>query len=192
MRARQGQAPAWLTDIPGLLRLQRSFLERWAGYSRTVGDLAGSGTIDPGDWIEGYMKFWSDTIADVGEWMRESQGERRPPDEPLRVYRAQVQPRQRTTSFDIDVPNAAFGTPGDRRTKITLVTDGLLRKGGGRMLDPHKNVTFHPSVVSVSDPRSSLKLFDLLNVVRAGDVYRGVIWTAEKTVPVAAVEVDVV
>jgi hypothetical protein len=176
---------SWLT-------LQQSFVSRLANYYRGVGQLVAAGSMEPREWIEGGANFWSDVLADMGDWAhRESGGQLRPTTEWMPRLREQVRAGKLTAKVPINVPIEAF--PDDKKadTKITLVTDGLGRVGGGVKLSYKKNVELVPETVDRSQPYSELKLFDLPQLV-PGSVYAGLVWAKETQLPVAAVELEVV
>lgn len=176
---------SWLT-------LQQSFLSRLANYYRGVGQLVAAGSMEPREWIEGGASFWSDVLADMGDWTRrESGGQLRPTTEWMPRLREQIRAGKLTAKVPINVPIEAF--PDDKKAdaKITLVTDGLGRVGGGVKLSYKKNVELVPETVDRSQPYSELKLFDLPQLA-PGSVYAGLVWAKETQLPVATIEIEVV
>jgi hypothetical protein len=105
--------------------------------------------------------------------------------------REQVRAGKLTAKVPINVPIEAF--PDDKKAvaKITLVTDGLGRVGGGVKLSYKKNVELVPETVDRSQPYSELKLFDLPQLA-PGSVYAGLVWAKETQLPVATIELEVV
>jgi hypothetical protein len=90
------------------------------------------------------------------------------------------------------VPIEAFSDDAGPDTRISLLTNGLIRVGGGVTLMPHQNVELSPSTVTRSSPSSELKLFDLPASLVPGDVYAGLVWAKETKFPVASIEVQIV
>ena len=176
---------SWLT-------LQQSFLSRLANYYRGVGELVAEGSMEPRVWIEGGANFWSDVLADMGDWARrESGGQLRPTAEWMPRLREQVRAGKLTAKVPINVPIEAFSDHKKAYTEITLVTDGLGRVGGGVKLTFKNNVEVVPETVDRSQPYSELKLFDLPQLT-PGSVYAGLVWAKETQLPVAAIELEVV
>jgi hypothetical protein len=175
------------------LGLQQSFLGRLATYYRDVANLVAKGSLEPREWIAEGTSFWSDVLADMGDWARRESGEAlRPTGEWMARIRQQIRAgRLAPKPVSIDVPIEAFQQDEGVADKITLVTDGLGRVGGGLKLGYRQNVELVPDEVSRSKPYSELKLFDLPQLVR-GTVYAGLVWAKETQLPVAAVEIEIV
>jgi hypothetical protein len=174
------------------LGLQQSFLSRLATYYRDVAKLVAKGSLEPREWIEGGTSFWSDVLADMGDWARRESGEElRPTAEWMARIRQQVRAGKLTAQVAIDVPVESFPRDGGDAAEVTLVTDGLSRVGGGVKLSYKQNVELVPEVVRRSHPYSALKLFDLPQLV-PNSVYAGIVWAKETQLPVATVEIQIV
>jgi hypothetical protein len=171
-------------NIDGFMRFQRNFLLRVSEYFDSVSDLAATGSVDPGAWIRDYAAFWSGVVEDVGDWTLESERDIRPWREWLVVFKSRV-PEGANGSVRIDVPLEAFAEKDTPATTLTLVTDGLATRGGGKFLAFPQYVRLDPEDVTRLHRRTHLRMFDVQGVVRAGQIYRGLIWTRD--VPLMAV-----
>lgn len=183
--------PRWRPDVGGVLLLQQRYFRRVADYADAIGRLAAGGSLEPGAWIQGYATFLSGVIGDAGDFVLGSTRELPQGDDWLPICRGKLHRAEGATALPLPIPRRAFaGEPGDD-PKVTLMTDGLLPRGGGLALVPGKHLSLHPEVVLRSRPQATLKMFGLREVVAVRTVYDGVVWAKETRTPVAVVEITV-
>jgi hypothetical protein len=166
-----------------VFRLQRTLFARVAEYVDGVGQLAATGIVEPGEWVRDYANLWSGLIGDVGEFLLGAT----PSADRVPTYPVQVHPGEAAT-VRFAVPPAAF--PANTET-VELATDGLVKRGGARVLPPQRHLRLLPAAVSRLDLHCELKIFDLRDVVAHGERYRGVVWTQPAGVPIAVIDVEI-
>jgi hypothetical protein len=165
-------------------RLQRTLVARFAEYVDGFGQLAATGIMEPGEWVRDYAKLWSGVIGDVGEFLLGAT----PATDGIPTYSVEVAPGEAGTVRFV-VPQAAF--PAGAET-VALSIDGLVKRGGARVLTAPRHMRLEPAVVSRLDRHSELKIFGLRDVVAQGEHYRGIVSTEPAGVPIAVLDVVIV
>jgi len=168
------------------LALHARWLRRMSEYLHTVGERAGAWQLDPAVWTKLYVTLWGDMARDTADWALGADVDPLP--EWCALRRVSVHHRDRTAAVPIDVPLAAFG---GRRESLTLVTEGLMTADVARVLPARDHIEFQPTSIDEMHRRFTLKLFDLHRVVRADEIYRGMISAKEQWLPLAVVELHV-
>jgi len=167
-----------------VLQLQRTLFARVAEYVDGVGQLAATGIMEPGEWVRDYSKLWSGIVGDVGEFLLGAT----PAADRVPAYSLQVRPGEAAT-VRFAVPSAAFPAGADT---VELVTAGLVRRGGARVLTPPRHLGLVPAVVRRGDLHCELKVFALRDVVARGEHYRGLVWTEPEGLPIAVIDAEMV
>jgi hypothetical protein len=180
----------WLTDAESLVRFERSWAHRVTLYTQKVADLIKARTIDPGEWVEEYAYFCRRVLDDAGDWMAGRDPSLGRADAVVPFYSARLTRSEGLLSISMRIPPFAFAGLRGSDPTITLVADDFVVLGGGVNL-PRSHIAFVPERVKRSEPQAQLKIFDVRNAVRRGNVYRGIVRTRGQERCVGLVEVEV-
>lgn len=206
MKGKRSDARLWNTNLEDFVRFQQRVLARMSQYFGEVSQLAGTGLVEPGEWIRDYARFWGALVGDAGDWARESPTRRRGPRHREgwpHLFRGRVH-RREGAYLPFAIPREAF-PDDDPETRFVLTTDGLVKRGGGEPVPkPEQNLRFDRDHVTLMDRSRKLKFFDLKGLVAPQEVYRGLVWMREEdkkmgdkkkdllNLPVAAIEIEIV
>jgi hypothetical protein len=180
----------WLTDAESLVRFERSYAHRVTTYTQKIADLIKARTIDPGEWVEEYAYFCRRVLDDAGDWMSGRDPNLGRPEAVVPFYSARLTRSEGLASVNMRIPPFAFAGLRGSDPTVNLVADDFLVLGGGANLS-RSHIAFAPERVHRSDPQAQLKIFDVRNAVRRGNVYRGIVRTQGQERCVGLVQVEV-